>query len=65
MANTVISVSVSVDVPSLQEGIGFYGEAFGFETAGSEANVGGLDRVAWKLTLTIDRLRSLRPRITC
>jgi predicted enzyme related to lactoylglutathione lyase len=27
----VISVSVSVDVPSLEEGIGFYGKAFGFE----------------------------------
>jgi predicted enzyme related to lactoylglutathione lyase len=27
----VISVSVSVDVPSLEEGIRFYGEAFGFE----------------------------------
>jgi catechol 2,3-dioxygenase-like lactoylglutathione lyase family enzyme len=29
--DTVISVSVSVDVPSLEEGIRFYGEAFGFE----------------------------------
>jgi predicted enzyme related to lactoylglutathione lyase len=29
--NAVISVSVSVDVPSLEEGIRFYGEAFGFE----------------------------------
>jgi catechol 2,3-dioxygenase-like lactoylglutathione lyase family enzyme len=27
----VISVSVSVDVPSLEDGIRFYGEAFGFE----------------------------------
>ena len=27
----MISVSVSVDVPSLEEGIRFYGEAFGFE----------------------------------
>jgi predicted enzyme related to lactoylglutathione lyase len=27
----VISVSVSVDVPDLEEGIRFYGEAFGFE----------------------------------
>jgi predicted enzyme related to lactoylglutathione lyase len=27
----VISVSVSVDVPSLEEGIRFYGEVFGFE----------------------------------
>jgi catechol 2,3-dioxygenase-like lactoylglutathione lyase family enzyme len=27
----VISISVSVDVPSLEEGIRFYGEAFGFE----------------------------------
>jgi len=26
----VISVSVSVDVPSLEEGLRFYGEAFGF-----------------------------------
>jgi hypothetical protein len=31
MEDTVISVSVSVDVPSLEEGIRFYGEAFGFE----------------------------------
>ena len=27
----MISVSVSVDVPSLEEGIRFYDEAFGFE----------------------------------
>ena len=27
----MISVSVSVDVPGLKEGIRFYGEAFGFE----------------------------------
>lgn len=27
----MISVSVSVDVPDLQEGVRFYGEAFGFE----------------------------------
>jgi hypothetical protein len=31
MEVTVISVSVSVDVPTLDEGIRFYGEAFGFE----------------------------------
>jgi hypothetical protein len=31
MEQVVISVSVSVDVPSLEEGIRFYGEAFGFE----------------------------------
>jgi catechol 2,3-dioxygenase-like lactoylglutathione lyase family enzyme len=31
MEDTVISVAVSVDVPSLEEGIRFYGEAFGFE----------------------------------
>ena len=31
MEDTVTSVSVSVDVPSLEEGIRFYGEAFGFE----------------------------------
>ena len=31
MEDTVISISVSVDVPSLEEGIRFYGEAFGFE----------------------------------
>jgi catechol 2,3-dioxygenase-like lactoylglutathione lyase family enzyme len=27
----VVSVSISVDVPSLEEGIRFYGDAFGFE----------------------------------
>jgi catechol 2,3-dioxygenase-like lactoylglutathione lyase family enzyme len=31
----VISVSVSVDVPSLEEGIRFYSEAFGFEIVSS------------------------------
>jgi catechol 2,3-dioxygenase-like lactoylglutathione lyase family enzyme len=31
MEDTVISISVSIDVPSLEEGIRFYGEAFGFE----------------------------------
>jgi len=29
----VISLSVSVDVPSLEEGLRFYGEAFGFDKA--------------------------------
>jgi predicted enzyme related to lactoylglutathione lyase len=29
----VISISVSIDVPSLQEGLRFYGEAFGFTKA--------------------------------
>jgi hypothetical protein len=31
MEHIVISVSVSVDVPSLEEAIRFYGEAFGSE----------------------------------